>query len=128
MVYKLQLKAQHIIIIVIISIIVIIIVIIIIIIIIITIIGIIIIIIIFVTIIIIIIININISFLVDIKSTCNKFRHNFNDRINLMCNCRPATETTIHYLLRSRLYSVSRAELLNGVYKLDSTLQNLSAE
>ena len=126
MVYKLQLKAQHIIIIVIISIIVIIIVIIVIIII--TIIGIIIIIIIFVTIIIIIIININISFLVDIKSTCNKFRHNFNDRINLMCNCRPATETTIHYLLRSRLYSVSRAELLNGVYKLDSTLQNLSAE
>ena len=122
MVYKLQLKAQHIIIIVIISIIVIIIVIIII-----TIIAIIIIII-FVTIIIIIIININISFLVDIKSTCNKFRHNFNDRINPMGNCRPATEITIHYLLRSRLYSVSRAELLNGVYKLDSTLQNLSAE
>ena len=121
MVYKLQLKAQHIIIIVIISIIVIIIVIIII-----TIIAIVIII--FVTIIIIIIININISFLVDIKSTCNKFRHNFNDRINPMCNCRPATEITIHYLLRSRLYSVSRAELLNGVYKLDSTLQNLSAE
>ena len=29
-----------------------------------------------------------------------------------------------HYLMRCRLYSVQRAELLDGVYKLDSTLQN----
>ena len=41
-----------------------------------------------------------------------------------MCNCDAATGTAIHYLLHFRLYSVQRAELLDGVYKLDSTLQN----
>ena len=45
-----------------------------------------------------------------------------------MCNCGVTTETTIHYLLRWRLYSVKRAELLDGVYKLDSTLQNSSED
>ena len=58
----------------------------------------------------------------------HKFRQNCNDTINLMCNCGAATETTIHYLLRCRLYSVQRAWLLNGVYKLDSTLQNSSED
>ena len=56
----------------------------------------------------------------------HKFRHNFNDTINPMCNCGAATEITIHYLLRCRLYSVKRAELLDGVYKLDSTLHKIS--
>ena len=28
-----------------------------------------------------------------------KFRHNFNDKINPMCNCGAATELTIHYFL-----------------------------
>ena len=45
-----------------------------------------------------------------------------------MCNCGAATETTIHYLLRCRVYSIQRVELLNGVYKLDSTLQNSSED
>ena len=29
----------------------------------------------------------------------HKFRHNFNDTINPMCNCSANTETTVHYLL-----------------------------
>ena len=58
----------------------------------------------------------------------HKFRHNFNDTTNPMCNCGAATERTIHYLLRCRLYSVQRAELLNNVYKLDSALQNSSED
>ena len=33
----------------------------------------------------------------------HKFRHNFNDTINPMCNCGAATETTIRYLLCCRL-------------------------
>ena len=57
-----------------------------------------------------------------------KFRHNFNGTINPMCNCCAAIETTVHYLLRCRLYSVQRVELLYGVYKLDSTLQNSSED
>ena len=34
----------------------------------------------------------------------HKFRHNFNDTINPMCNCATTTESTIHYLL-STLFS-----------------------
>ena len=45
-----------------------------------------------------------------------------------MCNCSAITETTIHDLLRCRLYSVQRVELINGVCKLDSTLQNFSED
>ena len=48
--------------------------------------------------------------------------------INPMCNCRAATKTTIHYLLRCRIYSAQSVELLNGVYKLDSTLHNSSED
>ena len=43
-----------------------------------------------------------------------------------MCNCGAVTETTIRYLLCCQFYSIQIAELLNGVYKLDSTLQNFS--
>ena len=52
----------------------------------------------------------------------HEFRHSFND----MTNRDADTEATIHYLLRCRLYSVQRVELLNGVYKLDFTPQNSS--
>ena len=45
-----------------------------------------------------------------------------------MYNCGAATETTIHYLLCCRLYSVQRVEFPDGVYKLDSTLQNSSED
>ena len=36
----------------------------------------------------------------------HKFRHNFKNAVNPMCNCVAATETTIHYLLCCWLYSV----------------------
>ena len=48
--------------------------------------------------------------------------------INPMHNCSAAIETTVHYFLRCRLYSIQRAELLDGVYKLESTLQNSSED
>ena len=47
----------------------------------------------------------------------HKFRHNFNDTINPMCNCGAAAETTVRCLLRCRLYSVQRAEHLNDAYR-----------
>ena len=53
----------------------------------------------------------------------HNFRHNFKDTINPMCNCGPATETTINYLLCCQLYSVQKVQLLYGVYKLDSSLK-----
>ena len=52
----------------------------------------------------------------------------FNDTINPMRSCGAATQTTIHYLFHCRVYSIQRVELLNGVYKLDSTLQNCSED
>ena len=45
-----------------------------------------------------------------------------------MHNCSAAIETTVHYFLRCRLYSIQRAELLDGVYKLESPLQNSSED
>ena len=45
-----------------------------------------------------------------------------------MCNCGAATETITHYLLRYRIYSVVRMELLDSVRKFDSTLQNYSED
>ena len=45
-----------------------------------------------------------------------------------MCNCIAATKATIHYLLRYQLYSVPRVELVDGVHKFDSTLQNPSED
>ena len=45
-----------------------------------------------------------------------------------MCNCIAATKITIHYLLRYQLYSVPRVELVDGVHKFDSTLQNPSED
>ena len=45
-----------------------------------------------------------------------------------MYTCRAPTETATHYLFYCRLYSVQRAELLDGVHKLDSTLQNHSED
>ena len=58
----------------------------------------------------------------------HKFRHNFNGTINPMCNCGAATETTTHYVLRSQLYSFQRVKRLNGLYKLESALQNSSED
>ena len=45
-----------------------------------------------------------------------------------MCNCGAATETTINYLLRYRLYSVPRVKFLDGAHKFDSALQNSSED
>ena len=41
-----------------------------------------------------------------------------------MCKCGVATEATIHY----QVYSVPRVELLDGIHKFDSTLQNSSED
>ena len=43
-----------------------------------------------------------------------------------MCDSGGDTETTILPFWRCQRYSVQRLELLNGVFKLDSALQNSS--
>ena len=39
-------------------------------------------------------------------------------------NCGVETETTLHLLLRCRLYSSIRTEILDGIYTADSFLTN----
>ena len=52
----------------------------------------------------------------------HKFRHDFKDTNDPMCKCGVETETTFHFLLRCRLYSNIRTELLDDIYTADSSL------
>ena len=45
-----------------------------------------------------------------------------------MCKCGLEKETTPHFLLRYRLYSTIRTELLGNVYIVDSSLTNYPNE
>ena len=58
----------------------------------------------------------------------NKFRHNFNDTINPMCQCGKEPETTLHYLLRCDFYSIYLLELLNDICALNHSFKNISEE
>ena len=56
----------------------------------------------------------------------HKFRHNFIDTINPMCSCGFEPETTNHYLLRCKLYTDLRLDLLNDIYTNNQSLKNFS--
>ena len=58
----------------------------------------------------------------------HKFRHGFKDTIDPMCKCGVETETTLHFLLRCRLYSNIGTELLDDIYTVDSSLTNYPDE
>ena len=58
----------------------------------------------------------------------HKFRHNFKDTINPMCNCGFEPETTDHYLLRCKLYTDLRLDLLNDIYTINQSLKNFSED
>ena len=45
-----------------------------------------------------------------------------------MCKCSLETETTAYFLLRYRLYSTIRAEFLDDIYIVDSSLTNYPNE
>ena len=49
----------------------------------------------------------------------HKFRHNFRDTINPMYSCGFEPETTDHYLLRCKLYTDLRLDLLNAIYTIN---------
>ena len=57
-----------------------------------------------------------------------KFRHDFRDTVDPMCKCGVETETTLHFLLRCRLYSNIRTELLDDLYTVDSSLTDCPDE
>ena len=45
-----------------------------------------------------------------------------------MCNCGFEPETTDHYLLRCKLYTDLRLDLLNNIYIINQSLKNFSEE
>ena len=58
----------------------------------------------------------------------HKFQCNFKDIINPMCCCGFELETTDHYLLRCKLYTDLRLDLLNNIYTINQSLKNFSEE
>ena len=45
-----------------------------------------------------------------------------------MCSCGFEPETTDHYLLRCKLYTDLRLDLLNNIYIINQSLKNFSEE
>ena len=58
----------------------------------------------------------------------HKFRHGFRDTVDPMCKCGLETETTLHFLLRCKLYSTIRTELLDNISTLGPSLTNYPDE
>ena len=58
----------------------------------------------------------------------HKFRHGFRDTVDPICKYGLETETTLHFLLRCRLYSTIRTELLDDIYTVTSSLSNYPDE
>ena len=54
--------------------------------------------------------------------------HGFKDTVDPMCKCGVETETTLHFLLRFRLYSNIRIKLLDDICTVDSSLTNYPDE
>ena len=52
----------------------------------------------------------------------HKFRHNFQDCINPMCDCDLETETTTHFLLHCPLFQSARQSLLMIIKKIDESI------
>ena len=57
-----------------------------------------------------------------------KFSHGFKDTVDPMCKCGLETELTLHFLLRCRLYSTIRIELLDDICAVAPSLTNYPNE
>ena len=56
----------------------------------------------------------------------HKFKHNFQDSLNPVCNCGTDVEITTHYLLHCPLFSDERLILINNIRNIDSNILNLN--
>ena len=50
----------------------------------------------------------------------HKFRHNFHDFLNPLCECKLEPETTSHFLLSCHLFQVKRTTLLNDIKEMNT--------
>ena len=56
----------------------------------------------------------------------HKFKHNFQDTVNPICNCGEDIETLCHYLLQCSLYVNERLALLNLIQGIDNSILELA--
>ena len=58
----------------------------------------------------------------------HKFRHNFHDSLNPICNCGNATESTKHYLLHCSNVKNERQSFLQNVRIINPNLLSMSKD
>ena len=58
----------------------------------------------------------------------HRFNHNFQNCINLLCNCTLEVESTVHCFLHCNHYHNIRAKLLSSLEVIDTNLLKLSEE
>ena len=56
----------------------------------------------------------------------HKFKHNFQDTFNPICNCCEDIESSCHYLLHCSLYNNKILALLNDIQGVDNSILELS--
>ena len=56
----------------------------------------------------------------------HKFKHNFQDTVNPICNCGEDIETLCHYLLQCSLYVNERLALPNLIQGIDNSILELA--
>ena len=52
----------------------------------------------------------------------HKFRHNFQDSIDSICNCGNRVETTINYFLHCANFSLERQTHFDNIWNVDETI------
>ena len=52
----------------------------------------------------------------------HKFRHSFQDCVNLICSCGQEIENSTHFLLHCSNYHCARQTLFKKINKIDSTI------
>ena len=55
----------------------------------------------------------------------HKFKHNFQDTLNPICNCGKDIENSCHYFLYCSLYTNERPALLNVIQGIDNSILEL---
>ena len=56
----------------------------------------------------------------------HKFKHNFQDTLNPICNCGEDIETLCHYFLNCSLYTNERLTLLNVIQDIDNSILEIA--
>ena len=49
----------------------------------------------------------------------HKFKHNFQDSVDPMCNCSSGIETTIHFFLHCANFNIQRQTLIDKIATID---------